>query len=318
MNDDKINWGKPPSEDISLNDCEWYHRMEIPGLGGDNLTPSDSFDIRDDIGNILGNLDYKNKKVLNLGSITGHLSFEAERRGAQVTSIDLSVDPLQMAKQQATERDWVPRANEDWKKDLKAFMDKEVKRRNAFWYAHKALNSKSKLLISHANNLPKNLELHDIGIIFSVMLHIRDPFLALLRMCSHVNDKIVITELGGYPTYFFKFFPSNIYIKYMNFIASIKEKNHNLIKKLPNFIAKRFYSPPTMRFIPEYGRSASKWWLFQPETIIKMLNVLGFGKTKVNYHYYTDVVGAKKIWNFTVVGERTVPIEKCDYDYEAN
>ena len=319
MSDDNINWGKPPSENIYLDDCEWYHKMEIPGLGGDNLTSThkDSFDIRDDIGNILGNLDYKNKKVLNLGSITGHLSFEAERRGAQVTSIDLSVDPSQMAKEQATERDWVPRANEDWKKDFKAFMEREVKRRNAFWYAHKALKSKSKLLISHANNLPKNLELHDIGIIFSVMLHIRDPFLALVRMCSHLNEKIVITELGGYPTFFFKLLPSNIYIKYMNFIVSLKEKNHNLIKKLPNFIRKRFYNRPTMEFIPNFERSASKWWVFQPETIIKMLSVLGFGKTKVNYHYYLDMNG-NKIWNFTVVGERTVPIEKCDYDYDAN
>ena len=56
----------------------------------------------------------------------------------------------------------------------------------------KALKSKSRLLISHANNLPKELELHDIGIIFSVLLHIRDPFLALVRMCSHINEKIVI------------------------------------------------------------------------------------------------------------------------------
>ena len=54
-----------------------------------------------------------------------------------------------------------------------------------------------------------------------------------------------------------------------------------------------------------------------PETIIAMLKVLGFGKTTVNYHYYKHVKG-KKQWNFTVVGERTIPIEKCDYDYDAN
>jgi len=29
-------------------------------------------------------------------------------------------------------------------------------------------------------------------------------------------------------------------------------------------------------------------------------------------------MNGNKIWNFTVVGERTVPIEKCDYDYDAN
>ncbi len=316
MADNKIQWGKPPSDNISLDECEWYHAMEIPGIGGGDITPSVYFDIRDDIGNILGNLDYKGKKVINLGSITGHLSFEAERRGADVTSVDLSVDPEQMAKKQATERDWVPRANEDWKKDLKAFMDREVKRRNAFWFAHKALKSKSRLLISHANNIPKELELHDIGIIFSVLLHIRDPFLALTRMCSHVNEKMVITELGGYPTYLFKLLPDNWYGKYKNFVTKFKENNKSLINKLPNFFSKRFRNSPTMRFVPRYGRSASKWYAFQPETIIAMLSVLGFGKTKVNYHYYKSVAG-EKLWNFTVVAERTIPIDKCDYDYDA-
>ena len=86
-----ITWGKPPSENISLDDCEWYHTMEIPGIPG-GITPSKSFDMRKDIGNILGNLDFKDKKVLNLGQSTGYLSFECERRGADVTSIDLSVD----------------------------------------------------------------------------------------------------------------------------------------------------------------------------------------------------------------------------------
>ena len=214
MSNNPISWGKPPSDNISLDECEWYHAMEIDGVSPNNLTPSISFDCREDIGNILGNLDYKDKKVLNLGSITGYLSFEAERRGGDVTSIDLAVDPTQLAKQQATERDWVPRANDNWKKDLKAFMVREALRRNAFWYAHKALNSKSRMLISHANNLPKELEMHDIGIIFSVLVHIRDPFLALQRMCSHINEKIVITELGSYPTYFFKLIPSSTYIKY--------------------------------------------------------------------------------------------------------
>ena len=311
MTDKKIQWGSPPSDNISLNDCEWYHIMEIPGIEG--LTDG-VFDCRDDIGNILGNLDFKNKKVINLGPSTGYLSFEAERRGANVTSIDLSVD--------SEERDWTPIADQDWKANLKSFMQDEKRRRNAFWYAHKALNSKSKLIISHINNLPEEVEMHDIGIIFSVLLHIRDPFLALQRMCSHVNEKIVITELGQYPTYAFRLLPASMVISIKDSIARFLEKNSNFLSKLPNFINKRlFRNRPDLRFLPQHGRIASKWWAFTPEAIIAMLKVLGFEKTKVNYHYYKSASknnDGSKVWNFTVTGERTIPIEKCEYRYDAN
>ena len=118
MNENKIIWGKPPSDNISLNDCEWYHIMEIPGIEG--LT-NGVYDCRDDIGNILGNLDFQNKKVVNLGPSTGYISFEAERRGASVTSVDLSVD--------SEERDWTPIVDQNWKEDLKNFMSDERRRR---------------------------------------------------------------------------------------------------------------------------------------------------------------------------------------------
>ena len=283
INKNKIVWGKPPSENISLEDCEWYHIMEIPGVG---LTDG-VFDAREDIDNIFGNLDFKDKKVLNLGPSTGYLSFEAERRGADVTSIDLSVN--------SEERDWQPRANEDWKKDLKKFMADEKRRRNAFWYAHKALNSKSKLIISHINNLPNEVEVHDIGIIFSVLVHIRDPFLALQRMASHIKEKIVITELGGYT------------------------RRKTLKNFIPNLFNKIFSKneASTLTFLPRYDRIPTKWWKFSPEAIIEIINILGFGKTSVNYHHNLLHDGSK-VFYFTVVCERTVPVEKCDYKFNGN
>ena len=98
MTDKPIVWGKPPSDNISLDECEWYHAMEIPGIegltGSQPNTRDASFDCREDIGNILGNLDYKGKKVLNLGSITGYLSFEAERRGGDVSREGVQRDLL--------------------------------------------------------------------------------------------------------------------------------------------------------------------------------------------------------------------------------
>jgi len=282
----KITWGKPPSDNISLDDCEWYHIMEIPGVDG--LTDG-VFDCREDIDNIFGNLDFNGKKVLNLGPSTGYLSFEAERRGADVTSIDLSVDINN------NQRDWVLNVAKPWRKDLEEFANDEKRRRNAFWYAHKALKSKSKLIICHVNNLPDEVELHDIGLLFSLLVHIRDPYTALMRMCSHINEKIVITELGGY------------------------NMRNTLFNSIPLFFRKNFpkKQSPTMRFLPANFKIGSAWWAHKEETIIRMLGLLGFEKTKVTYHDYKDERG-EKMFNWTVIGERTVPIDKCDYDFDPN
>ena len=58
MREKKITWGKPPSDNISLDDCEWYHIMEIPGVDG--LTDG-VFDCREDIDNILKLLKFDKK-----------------------------------------------------------------------------------------------------------------------------------------------------------------------------------------------------------------------------------------------------------------
>lgn len=288
MREKKIIWGQPPSNKISLDDCEWYHIMEVPGLG---LTKNAEFDCREDINNIFGNLDFKNKKVLNLGPSTGYLSFEAEIRGAQVTSIDLSVDPGNL------ERDWVVDVKKNWKKDLAKFMNEEWKRRNAFWYAHGAFKSKSKLIICHVNNLPDEVGLHDIGLIFSVLTHIRDPYTALLRMCSHINERIVITELGGY---------------------NMRKTLFNTVPRLIRIFKEKFFpDQPYLRFLPKSQKLGSAWWAFNKEAVIAMLRLLGFEKSKVIYHDYKDNMG-KKVFQWTVVAERTVPIDQCDYDYDPN
>ena len=282
--DKKITWGTPPSDNINLADCEWYHIMKVPGIEGDT---DGTFDCRDDIDNIFGNLDFKDKKVLNLGPITGYLNFAAEERGADVTSIDLGVDPENL------QRDWVYNVKKPWRKDMAEFMERERLRRNAYWYAHKANKSKAKLVISHINNLSDELELQDIGVIFSVLTHIRDPFTALLRMASKCKEKIVVTELGGY------------------------DMRDTLFNAIPRFFRKNFGKKqnPYWRFLPSKDKAGQCWWAFNEEAIIKMLELLGFEKTVVTYHDCRDLRGDKVFW-WTVTGERTVPIEQCDYDVD--
>ena len=119
-------------------------------------------------------------------------------------------------------------------------------------------------------------------------------------MTSHIKEKIVITEIGGYTRR-----------------NTLKNFIPNLFRKIFSILNKNKISPSNMKFLPRYGRVASKWWNYSPDAIIEMIKLLGFGKSTVNYHYYLDKNG-KKVFQFTVVGERTVPMDKCDYQYDAN
>jgi hypothetical protein len=68
----------------------------------------------------------------------------------------------------------------------------------AYWYAHKAFNSKSRIVQSHVNDLPAEIGIYDISVICAVLLHIQNPYLALEKMLRHTREKVIITELGGY------------------------------------------------------------------------------------------------------------------------
>ena len=77
----------PPRFVDRLEDCFFYHAMELPGLG---LIPA-HWDLRGRFDDYIGGVDIRGKSVLDVGAASGFLSFEAEKRGAaRVLSFDQS------------------------------------------------------------------------------------------------------------------------------------------------------------------------------------------------------------------------------------
>src|SRR5437762_1417726 len=69
------------------NDCYFYHTMDLPGLG----LQKGHWDLRGRFADYVGGVEVKGKSVLDIGTATGFLSFEAERLGAaRVVSFDMS------------------------------------------------------------------------------------------------------------------------------------------------------------------------------------------------------------------------------------
>jgi O-methyltransferase len=272
----KINYTKRPTKEILINNCSFYHVQDLPGL---SIPTKGAWDLRENVDEYLGKVNFKNKTVLELGPSTGYLTFHMEKLGGDITSIDLDTN--------VQSRDVAQRVKSNWKKELKDFMMDESSRRNGFWYAHQANNSNSKLIECHINDLPDDIGFYDISTICAVLLHLSNPFLALQKMLSHTKEKIIISEMGGYTR-----------------IKSYRNIIRNLIK--------RFIPPePTMRFLPNQNRAPFKWWALSPEIIVNMANILGFEKSKVTYH--KQIAGRKNVTMYTVVCERTVPIKDCNY-----
>ena len=64
------------------DECFFYHTMELPGLG----LVRGQWDLRGRFDDYVGGVGVEGKTVLDVGTATGFLSFEAERRGAACTS----------------------------------------------------------------------------------------------------------------------------------------------------------------------------------------------------------------------------------------
>src|SRR5262245_25532049 len=108
----------------SRDECFFYHAMDIPGLG--TVAHEAAWDLRGRFEDYTGHLEVKGRTFLDVGAASGFISFEAEKRGAIVTSFDLD---------SGARREVVPKGP-DFDSDQ---MYREMK--NAYWFCHRAFSS---------------------------------------------------------------------------------------------------------------------------------------------------------------------------------
>jgi SAM-dependent methyltransferase len=162
-------------------DCLFYQAMELPGIG----LIEGSWDHRQTENDFLGHVDFGGKRALDIGPGNGFFSFEMERRGAEVTALDLGPDA-----------DWdaVPHPYVD-PAGLQANLRDNVRQvENAFWFAHRALGSKVSLVHGSVYDTPALVQPVDIALMGNVLQHLRDPFRAIERVAQVVTDTLIITE----------------------------------------------------------------------------------------------------------------------------
>ena len=168
----------------SLDDCFFYHAIELPGFG---LIPA-HWDLRGRFDDYVGGVDVRGKSVLDIGTATGFLTFEAEKRGA---SRVVSFDQLD-----GSEQKFLPFKDKSYSRDHARWAEQyraEIERwKNAYWMSHRLLHSKAQVFYGDIYDLPAELGKFDVSIVGSVLEHLSDPISALASIARLTKQQMVI------------------------------------------------------------------------------------------------------------------------------
>jgi len=259
-----------PKDVTDLDDCIFYHTMDVPGYG----TVKGSWDLRRKLGAYLGNVSFAGKRVLDIGKASGVLSFYAESQGAsEVVAFDIDGDRYG--------RDWVPYPGLDMEELLQKQKDHHKKLNNSFWLARKALGSSVKLVYGRAYDIPSEIGSVDVSILGSILLHTINPVQIIIEAAKLTKEAIIIADIP--PKTFFR-------LPRINF--------------LPRFIKKRM--KPCAWFYPNAETKVQgSWWSMPPEFMIRALEMVGFEDCKTTWHL--QLMLGKPVVVYTVVGRRTKP-----------
>ena len=168
----------------SLDECFFYHTMELPGLG----LVRGQWDLRGRFDEYVGGVDVKNKSVLDVGTATGFLSFEAERRGAaRVVSFDMS-DVRQQAFVPFKDKPYYS-DNESWVGSYAATIEKW---KNAYWLCHRLLGSRAEVYYGDVYALPPELGQFDVAVVGAVLEHLGDQVTALGSIARLTRETLVL------------------------------------------------------------------------------------------------------------------------------
>lgn len=167
-----------------VEDCFFYHAMELPGFG---LVRA-HWDLRGRFDDYVGGVEVAGKSVLDIGAATGFLSFEAEKRGAaRVLSFDM---------RDARQQTFLPFKDKLYSRDPERWAEKygaEIEQwKNAYWLCHRLLNSRAEVYYGNIYELPRELGQFDIAIVGSVLEHLSDQITALASIARLTKETIVL------------------------------------------------------------------------------------------------------------------------------
>jgi SAM-dependent methyltransferase len=161
-------------------DCYFYHTMELPGHG----VMTGEWDLRSGVDDYLGNVSFAGQRVLEIGPASGFLTFEMEKRGAEIVSVEVTAEHGW---------DFVPYPASKLEEIFGARQVVMQRLKNSYWFSHAAHHSKARVYYGDVYNLPAALGEFDIAVMGSVLLHCRDP-LRIVEQCGKMAKSLIIAD----------------------------------------------------------------------------------------------------------------------------
>ncbi|GJE00209.1 class I SAM-dependent methyltransferase [Methylobacterium isbiliense] len=230
-----------PRTVTDLAACHFTHAVDLPGYG----PVAGPWDMRATWRAFIGEVDVAGKRVLDIGTGSGFLSFAMERAGARVTSLPLD---------RGASWDIVP-----FPGVVRSLVDPPVEEHHgriadAYWLSHAALGSRARVVQGSPYAIPRAVAPLDIAVFETALMRLRDPFRALHAAAQLTRESLVVTE----------FLP----------------RRFHLLPYLPGRLARGMYLVPRAADRARFGT----WWVVAPETLREFLRILGFGETRVSVH----------------------------------
>lgn len=244
-----FHWVSPRAP--ALDECDFYHSLTLPG--GE---VTGQWDLRHATLAYLGGIDFAGRSVIEIGPASGFLSFFMEKAGARVSCVEPPMSYLW---------DAVPHGSDQVAHWRENFASGIARLRNSFWYCHRLYRSNVRVLEAHPYHLPEEAGNYEIGLLASVLLHVREPFSLIESVARRVTQTMVITEVH-YP---------------------------------------ELGAEPVCRFMPHASvRQFDTWWQFSPQFFASALELLGFSEIRLSFHRQRCVTLGEDVPMFTLVAEK--------------
>lgn len=164
-------------------DCIFYHTMEFP----DGEVIQGGWDIRGRFAEYVGGYPIAGKTLLDVGAASGFLSFEAEKAGAIVTSLEAR------SGQDFTQ---VPHAASGYLNDRPAFVAEtnEILRKlkNSYWYGWRKMDSRAEVVYAPVNEAATWDRRFDVVLAGAITEHLSDPVTAIGNLSVLAREAMII------------------------------------------------------------------------------------------------------------------------------